>query len=175
MSCESDWERTASLQNVADPLPAVLTMIGWAWLFWHTGAARKWGLLEILLGVLAFLVWTKTMKQWPFEKGQPTVQRLSLFERRSRRLKQTNRVREEAFENSPRNLFIQRHVFDGLWFNSRADSSCQDGAALPETIEAIDSARDTRFCILRRTRTMEKWRVLTYLARGLHADGGCFH
>src|SRR5712672_1712311 len=52
------------------PLPAVLTMIGWAWLFWHTGAARKWGLLEIALGVLAFLVWTATMKQWPFEKNQ---------------------------------------------------------------------------------------------------------
>jgi amino acid transporter len=54
------------------PLPAVLTMIGWAWLFWHTGAARKWGLLEIVLGVLAFLVWTATMKQWPFEKNQTT-------------------------------------------------------------------------------------------------------
>ncbi|HVO58709.1 MAG TPA: APC family permease, partial [Dongiaceae bacterium] len=32
------------------PLPAILTMIGWAWLFWHTGAARKWGLLEIAFG-----------------------------------------------------------------------------------------------------------------------------
>jgi amino acid transporter len=52
------------------PWPAVLTMIGWAWLFWHTGAARKWGLLEIALGVMAFLVWTATMKQWPFEKNQ---------------------------------------------------------------------------------------------------------
>jgi len=51
------------------PLPAVLTMLGWAWLFWHTGAARKWGLLEIALGVLAFLVWTAGMKQWPFEKN----------------------------------------------------------------------------------------------------------
>src|SRR6201984_1336732 len=54
------------------PLPAVLTMIGWAWLFSHTGAAGKWGLLEIVLGVLAFLVWTATMKQWPFEKNQTT-------------------------------------------------------------------------------------------------------
>jgi len=50
------------------PAPAVLTMVGWAWLFWHTGTARKWGLLEIALGVLAFLVWTATMKQWPFKK-----------------------------------------------------------------------------------------------------------
>jgi hypothetical protein len=27
-------------------------------------------LLEIALGVMAFLVWTATMKQWPFEKNQ---------------------------------------------------------------------------------------------------------
>jgi len=25
-----------------------------------------------VLGVLAFLVWTATMKQWPFEKNQTT-------------------------------------------------------------------------------------------------------
>lgn len=48
------------------PLPAVLTMIGWAWLFWQTGAARYWGLLEIDLGLCAFLVWTYLAKQWPF-------------------------------------------------------------------------------------------------------------
>ncbi len=52
------------------PVPAILTMIGWAWLFWHTGAARKWGLLEIAMGVLAFLVWTATMKQWPFARAE---------------------------------------------------------------------------------------------------------
>lgn len=55
------------------PLPAILTMFGWAWLFWQTGAARKWGLLEIVLGVLAFLVWTAAMKQWPFEKNQTSL------------------------------------------------------------------------------------------------------
>ena len=48
------------------PVPAVLTMLGWAWLFWQTGPARKWGLLEIALGVTAFLVWTRVMRQWPF-------------------------------------------------------------------------------------------------------------
>ncbi len=48
------------------PVPAILTMLGWAWLFWQTGPARKWGLLEIALGVLAFLVWTRVMRQWPF-------------------------------------------------------------------------------------------------------------
>ncbi len=50
------------------PLPAVLTMIGWAWLFWQTGTARKWGLAEIALGVLAFLIWARKMRQWPFAK-----------------------------------------------------------------------------------------------------------
>jgi len=51
------------------PLPAILTMAAWAWLFWHTGAARKWGLLEIALGVIAFLVWTREMRQWPFARA----------------------------------------------------------------------------------------------------------
>jgi fructoselysine transporter len=60
------------------PIPAVLTMFGWAWLFWQTGAARKWGLLEIVLGVLAFLVWTAAMKQWPFEKNQTSLTSESL-------------------------------------------------------------------------------------------------
>lgn len=50
------------------PVPAVLTMIGWAWLFWQTGAARKWGLLEIALGVVAYLIWSWDKKQWPFAK-----------------------------------------------------------------------------------------------------------
>jgi amino acid transporter len=50
------------------PLPAVLTMFGWAWLFWQTGTARKWGLAEIALGALAFLIWTRKMRQWPFRE-----------------------------------------------------------------------------------------------------------
>ncbi len=50
------------------PVPAILTMCGWIWLFWRTGPARKWGLLQIALGILAFLIWTWDRKQWPFEK-----------------------------------------------------------------------------------------------------------
>jgi len=50
------------------PLPAVLTTIGWAWLFWQTGTARKWGIAEIALGTLAFLIWARKMRQWPFAK-----------------------------------------------------------------------------------------------------------
>lgn len=53
------------------PLPAVFTMLGWGWLFWQTGAARKWGLLEIVLGVSAFLVWSSVMRQWPFASSAP--------------------------------------------------------------------------------------------------------
>ncbi|MGC1620438.1 MAG: APC family permease [Candidatus Acidiferrum sp.] len=50
------------------PWPAVLTMVGWAWLFWQTGPARKWGLAEIALGALAFLIRAREMRQWPFAK-----------------------------------------------------------------------------------------------------------
>jgi len=55
------------------PVPAVLTMIGWAWLFWQTGPTRKWGLAEIALGTLAFLVRAREVRQWPFASSQSTV------------------------------------------------------------------------------------------------------
>ena len=48
------------------PVPAILTMCGWLALFWATGAARKWGLLLIALGIVAFLLRTREMRQWPF-------------------------------------------------------------------------------------------------------------
>jgi hypothetical protein len=41
-------------------------MFGWAWLFWQTGPARKWGLLEIALGATAFLIRAREMREWPF-------------------------------------------------------------------------------------------------------------
>jgi len=56
------------------PLPAVLTMIGWAWLFWQTGPARKWGLAEIALGALAFLIRAREMRQWPFATAAEEVE-----------------------------------------------------------------------------------------------------
>src|SRR5215467_5196447 len=55
------------------PLPAVMTMAGWFWLFWRTGAARKWGLLQIALGVVAFLVWTREKRQWPFQSEPSAI------------------------------------------------------------------------------------------------------
>jgi fructoselysine transporter len=48
------------------PLPAILTMCGWAALFWATGGARKWGLLLIALGLVAFLLRAREVRQWPF-------------------------------------------------------------------------------------------------------------
>jgi amino acid transporter len=53
------------------PAPAVLTMLAWAWLFWHTGPFRKFGLAAISIGVIAFLVWTREMRQWPFAPARP--------------------------------------------------------------------------------------------------------
>jgi amino acid transporter len=52
------------------PLPAVLTMCGWAALFWATGSARKWGLLLIVLGVMAFLLRAREVRQWPFAAAE---------------------------------------------------------------------------------------------------------
>ncbi len=49
------------------PLPAVFTMIGWAWLFLQTGPARKYGLMEIALGVTAYMVWARLRNFWPFQ------------------------------------------------------------------------------------------------------------
>jgi amino acid transporter len=57
------------------PLPAVLTMFGWAALFWSTGSARKWGILVIVMGAAAFLIRAREMRQWPFRSSQLTVKR----------------------------------------------------------------------------------------------------
>ena len=54
------------------PLPAILTMLAWAWLFWHTGPFRKFGLVAVSIGVIAFLVWTREMRQWPFAVADPS-------------------------------------------------------------------------------------------------------
>src|SRR5207245_9337423 len=38
------------------PLPAVVAMIGWAGLFWQTGATGKWGVVGIALEALALIL-----------------------------------------------------------------------------------------------------------------------
>ena len=54
------------------PVPAVLTMVAWGWLFWQTGQMRK-GLAGIALGALAFLIRAREVRQWPFASLPSTV------------------------------------------------------------------------------------------------------
>jgi amino acid transporter len=51
------------------PLPALLTIAGWLWLFFRTGRAMWWGLLVIGLGLVVFFVRAKVRREWPF--GEP--------------------------------------------------------------------------------------------------------
>jgi drug/metabolite transporter superfamily protein YnfA len=48
------------------PLPALLTIAGWIWLFLRTGRAVWWGLFVIVLGLAVFLVQSAFRKEWPF-------------------------------------------------------------------------------------------------------------
>jgi amino acid transporter len=57
------------------PLPALLTMAGWIWLFFRTGSAMWWGLLVIVLGLIIFLVRASISKQWPFEPASAEAAR----------------------------------------------------------------------------------------------------
>jgi amino acid transporter len=52
------------------PLPALLTIAGWIWLFSRTGRAMWWGLFVIVLGLAVFLVRAAVQKQWPFGPAQ---------------------------------------------------------------------------------------------------------
>jgi amino acid transporter len=48
------------------PLPALLTIAGWIWLFLRTGRAIWWGLFVIVLGLAVFLVQSRLRREWPF-------------------------------------------------------------------------------------------------------------
>src|SRR5947209_3983848 len=48
------------------PLPALLTIAGWIWLFLRTGRAIWWGLFVIVLGLAVFLVQSRFRREWPF-------------------------------------------------------------------------------------------------------------
>jgi amino acid transporter len=48
------------------PLPALLTIAGWIWLFLRTGRAVWWGLFVIILGLAVFLVRSRLRREWPF-------------------------------------------------------------------------------------------------------------
>jgi fructoselysine transporter len=48
------------------PLPALLTIAGWIWLFLRTGRAVWWGLFVIVLGLAIYLVRSRLRREWPF-------------------------------------------------------------------------------------------------------------
>jgi APA family basic amino acid/polyamine antiporter len=52
------------------PLPALIALAGWAFLFWTTGFWLKvGGLIALFLGILVFLIWSRAHKTWPFQAG----------------------------------------------------------------------------------------------------------
>jgi amino acid transporter len=55
------------------PLPALLALAGWCFVFLTTAARQQWIALAVLaLGVAAFLVWSRRNRAWPFKrKGTP--------------------------------------------------------------------------------------------------------
>ena len=55
------------------PLPALLTIAGWIWLFSRTGRAMWWGLFVIILGLAVFLVRSALSKEWPFGASRAGV------------------------------------------------------------------------------------------------------
>ncbi|WP_126240878.1 APC family permease [Burkholderia gladioli] len=49
------------------PLPSLLALVGWLYVFYATDARSQWmSTAWIALGVIAFLVWARIAKQWPF-------------------------------------------------------------------------------------------------------------
>jgi fructoselysine transporter len=48
------------------PLPALLTIAGWIWLFLRTGRAVWWGLFVIILGLVIYFVRSRLLGEWPF-------------------------------------------------------------------------------------------------------------
>jgi amino acid transporter len=49
------------------PLPALVALSGWVFLFWTSGPLPKlYALGVIVLGVLCFLIWSRWTKRWPF-------------------------------------------------------------------------------------------------------------
>lgn len=53
------------------PVPSLLALIGWAYVFYSSGRqAIEWAVGWTALGVIAFLIWAKYEKQWPFGPKQ---------------------------------------------------------------------------------------------------------
>jgi amino acid transporter len=54
------------------PLPAVIALVGWTFIFATTGlAVMLFGLVALAAGVVCFLAWSRRRRQWPFhDRGQ---------------------------------------------------------------------------------------------------------
>ncbi len=51
------------------PLPALLALAGWIFLFWTTDTRLKVGsFIALALGVVLFLVWSRHTRRWPFAR-----------------------------------------------------------------------------------------------------------
>jgi amino acid transporter len=53
------------------PLPCLVALVGWACLYWASGAGVIAGLLTLGVGLLLFLGWAARSRTWPF--GTPAV------------------------------------------------------------------------------------------------------
>jgi hypothetical protein len=55
------------------PLPVVVAVAVWLWVFFSTGKVFIFsGLSVIAAGVVAFLLWSRRVGRWPFERSKDT-------------------------------------------------------------------------------------------------------
>jgi hypothetical protein len=53
------------------PIPTFVAFVGWMFIFLTTDVkVIGFGLGILALGVVAFLIWSKQLRQWPFENVQ---------------------------------------------------------------------------------------------------------
>jgi amino acid transporter len=53
------------------PLPALVALFGWIFLFATTDPrVIAWGLVSLALGVVAFLLWSSQKRTWPFGSAE---------------------------------------------------------------------------------------------------------
>jgi hypothetical protein len=52
------------------PLPALVALLGWIFLFVTSGGQQIfYSLLALATGIMAFLIWSKNRRSWPFAGG----------------------------------------------------------------------------------------------------------
>ena len=56
------------------PLPALLALLGWIFVFLTSGKQPiLWSLVALAVGIVAFLIWSKGRGSWPFGESAPIV------------------------------------------------------------------------------------------------------